>query len=171
MATPKEQLAKLQSRIAKIRENSAEAIRTGVAAIEVTTMAGGLNYLRGRFPKENEDGTVNDEFEVAGVPVNLAVGVLLHGLAFAGAIPQQYGEHAHNLGNGALADYAGQQLFRMGRDSLNEKRKGEGKPALSGGSAGGSAALSGGAMPQFAPPPYNPYAQGFAHQAPAFRNY
>jgi hypothetical protein len=84
--------------VAQIKERAAETMGVAVGALEVSAASFGFGYARGRMAKT--DGT----FTIMGVPPDLLAGVVLHGLGFLGAF-DKYSEHAHNLGNGALAAF------------------------------------------------------------------
>jgi hypothetical protein len=175
MASLKKTYDNLKRRMARIREEGKEHIDTAVSAVEVTGTAAGLAYLRARFPKELSNGQVVDELEVGGIPVSLLGGVGIHALAFLGGVPSEYRFHAHNIANGMLADYSSQIAFKFGRDSLNEARKREQKPALPGGSnQANDSVLSGydyGPGNQHAFGPASMSASPFAYQNQAFQGY
>lgn len=85
--------------VAAIREKAAETMSTAVGALEVSAASFGFGYARGRY------ATTDGQFAIMGVPPDLLAGVVLHGLGFLGAFGPKYDEHAHNLGNGALAAF------------------------------------------------------------------
>ena len=131
----KSKLTRALDRIKDAREKSAQTIKTGVAALETTGAASLMAYLRGRYPTADENGNIKDEFEIGGVPVNLATGVALHLTGFLGIAPKNYQDDAHNLANGCLAEYAVMQMHRVGRTGLNEARAKDNLPAAPTGSS------------------------------------
>jgi hypothetical protein len=80
MANYKEALEKFRSRYARVKEVAEAKMAVGIAAVEVTATAGGLAYLRGRFPTEDEDGNPTDDLTIMGLPLNLLTGISLHAL-------------------------------------------------------------------------------------------
>jgi len=120
--TVKEQLEKLKKSAASIRKAAESKIQVGISLVEVSLTGGGLAYLRGRFPTDDEDGNPTDELSVAGVPVSLAVGLLAHGMGLIGAAGK-YSEHVHNIGTGAITEYATHQLYVMGKKAREESDK------------------------------------------------
>lgn len=115
----KETLEKFKSRIARIKEVGEAKMQVAIAAVEVTATAGALSYARGRYPSKDKDGNLTNEITVMGIPVNLLAGIGLHGLGLVGAAGK-YAEHAHNIGTGALADYAVATLNEMGKKNREE---------------------------------------------------
>jgi hypothetical protein len=85
--------------VASIKEKAAETMGVAVGVLEVSAASFGFGYARGRY------ATTGGEFAIMGVPPDLLAGVVLHGLGFLGAFGAKYDEHAHNLGNGALAAF------------------------------------------------------------------
>lgn len=153
----KEALEKFRSRYARVKEVAEAKMAVGIAAVEVTATAGGFAYLRGRYPTEDEDGNSTDDLTVMGLPLNLLTGISLHALGLVGAAGK-YAEHAHNIGSGALADYASANLFSMGKKNREEAEKEESAaPAVSG-------MPYPNALPS--PAPFSPYMA--AQQAPMY---
>jgi hypothetical protein len=68
--------------------------------IEVIGVAGTMSYLNARHAAAGRQA-----YEVAGVPADLALGVLFSGLALTGYFGD-HAKHAHNVGNGFLCAYA-----------------------------------------------------------------
>jgi len=85
--------------VAKIKEKATETMQVAVGVLEVSASSFGFGYARGRYAAT--DGV----FAIMGVPPDLLAGAVLHGLGFLGAFGAKYNEHAHNLGNGALAAF------------------------------------------------------------------
>ena len=69
-------------------------------AITVIGVAGTMSYMNARHA-----GPGRQAYEVAGVPADLALGVLFSGLAVTGYFGD-HAKHAHNVGNGFLTAYA-----------------------------------------------------------------
>lgn len=78
---------------------------------EVGLSTFGFAYANGAFAAAGKD-----HHEVAGAPTDLASALALHGLAFFGLFGR-YGEHAHNIGTGALAAYLARLGTRLGVDA------------------------------------------------------
>jgi hypothetical protein len=68
--------------------------------IEVIGVAGAMSYMNARHAAAGRQA-----YEVAGVPADLALGVLFSGLALTGYFGD-HAKHAHNVGNGFLCAYA-----------------------------------------------------------------
>lgn len=157
----KETLEKLKTRMTRAREVAEEKMGVAVAAVEVTATAGGLAYLRGRYPSTYKDEETGEEKEssqilVMGLPVNLLLGIGGHGLGLFGAAGK-YSEHVHNISSGALADYASSTLFDMGKKNKETADKESGTAKV----AGYPQAAS---LPSPAPfSPYNPAARMASH--------
>lgn len=95
-----------KARMASMKAKAEEALGEAVATVE-TVGAGFLGaYGRGRF---GEGG----RWEVAGVEATLAAGVILHATGFLGLFGR-YDEHAHNIGNGLLTEYAVTKGYELG---------------------------------------------------------
>jgi hypothetical protein len=69
-------------------------------ALEVVGVAGTMSYLNARHAKPGRQA-----YEVAGVPADLALGLLFSGLAVTGYFGD-HAKHAHNVGNGLFCAYA-----------------------------------------------------------------
>lgn len=69
-------------------------------AITVVGVAGTMSYMNARHAAAGRQA-----YEVAGVPADLALGVLFSGLAITGYFGD-HAKHAHNVGNGFLVAYA-----------------------------------------------------------------
>jgi hypothetical protein len=81
----------------KIVGQLAQTVEVGAGALAMGALNGFYLAKKGAAPA------------IMGVPVDLGVGVLLQGLAFAGLAGKQ-GEHLHNFADGALAAF----LTKMG---------------------------------------------------------
>jgi len=92
----------------RIRKRAEGAIEQGVCALEVGAASFGFGVVQGRT------GGV----KVVGVPLDLGAAVILHLAGFTG-IAGKMADHAHSLGNGALASY----LTSLGRGIGIEMRK------------------------------------------------
>jgi hypothetical protein len=78
-------------------EKTFGAILQGITVIGV---AGTMSYMNARHAAAGRQA-----YEVAGVPADLALGVLFSGLALTGYFGD-HAKHAHNVGNGFLCAYA-----------------------------------------------------------------
>jgi hypothetical protein len=94
--------ARLRARIEKGREKVEETVGAAIGMAEVAGGAGAFGYANQRWGQ-------GGELKVMGLPVDLATGIALNGLAFAG-MAGKYSEHFHNLGNAGLAAYS----YRLG---------------------------------------------------------
>jgi hypothetical protein len=92
-------------RLHTIREKSERVIDDALQVVET----GAASFAAGFA---NEKWGTNGELELVGVPADLLAGVVLSGLAIAGAAGK-YHSHALNLGSGGIAAYA----YRLGASS------------------------------------------------------
>jgi hypothetical protein len=101
-------------------------------AIEVVGVAGTMSYLNSRHAAAGRHA-----YEVAGVPADLALGLLFSGLAtFTGYFGKQ-GEHVNNVGSGFLCAYAcrmGTMWGSVARDAKDHALPGAVRGAFSAGS-------------------------------------
>jgi hypothetical protein len=82
----------------RVREKGDYVVRQLTQTLEVSSAALGMGVLSGRYGALRIPGTP--------VPLDLVIGVALHGLGLAGAVSKQYTDHLHNFGDGVLAAYA-----------------------------------------------------------------
>lgn len=108
-STWKDKAQRAYSRLGKMREKSEEMLGQVLQTTEVVGTGFLFSYLRGRM------GDAEGELDVAGVPVSLGSGLAFHVLGFTGVFGK-YAEHAHNLGDGALVEYAVVQGMRLGAE-------------------------------------------------------
>ena len=69
-------------------------------AVEVVGVAGTMSYMNARHAAPGRQA-----YEVAGVPVDLALGLMFAGLAASGYFGK-HSNHGYNVGNGFLTAYA-----------------------------------------------------------------
>lgn len=69
-------------------------------AVEVVGVAGTMSYMNARHAAAGRQA-----YEVAGVPADLALGLMFAGLAASGYFGK-HSTHGHNVGNGFLTAYA-----------------------------------------------------------------
>src|SRR5271156_2230110 len=69
--------------------------------VEVVGVAGAMSYMNARHA-----ATGRNAYEVAGVPADLALGLLFSGLATFTSYFGKQAEHVHNVGNGFFCAYA-----------------------------------------------------------------
>lgn len=124
----------VQSRLTRVRENMDEQMGHLMQTTEVSLASFGMGLVNGRFV--NEDGSRG--VEVLGVPLDLGAGIGLHAAAFLG-VSRQYGEHLHNLADGALAAY----LTTTGMGVGDRMRKQAAQEGGGGGAASGGYGVSG----------------------------
>lgn len=103
-----------EGKIAKIKEKTEETMGAVLQTAEVLGAGSALSYANGRYG-EPEAGDLLPVWMVpkTKLPVSLAAGAALHLAAFAG-LAGKYGEHAHNLGDGALLSYLAPKAMSMG---------------------------------------------------------
>lgn len=79
-------------RVHSIEKKDKNIKETTFQAVEVSAMALGFGFVRGRW-----------KGDMYGIPVDLAGGVVLHAAGLFGG--PKYANHLHNLGDGALASF------------------------------------------------------------------
>ena len=94
-----------------------EAIKTGL----VVGAVGGMSYVNARYAQPGKGS-----YEVAGVPVDLAGGLLLSALSFADVLGR-YDEFGHALGAGMLGAYAARQGTQYGAEAKIHAASGGGE--------------------------------------------
>lgn len=97
----------LKQRMASWREKGQEQLGHVLQSAEIGATAFGFGFARGKMG--DQDGNL----DVAGMPVSLTAAVVGHGLGFMGVFGK-HSEHAHNLADGALAEYSAVAGMRMG---------------------------------------------------------
>ncbi len=105
-------LANLRARLSKMREKGQETVAQVMQTAEIGGASFGLAYVRGR----NADA--EGDLDVFGVPASLLVAATAHVLGFAG-VAGKFDEHLHNVGDGALAEYAAFVGSKMGSQAAN----------------------------------------------------
>jgi hypothetical protein len=105
-----------RNRLANIREKADETIGHALQAIEVSGVAFGMSYANERFG--------SGEVKVAGLPVDIAGGIALHGLALLGGVSSKYTDHVHNVADGLLATYAVRQGAHLGQQARTSSSTG-----------------------------------------------
>lgn len=106
-----------KARIAKMRERGEEQLGHALQAVEVTGTAFGFGFMRGKMGDENGD------LDIMGIPASMGAFVVGHALGFLGVFGK-HDEHAHNIADGAGAEYAAVAGMRMGaaRSDFSSKR-------------------------------------------------
>jgi hypothetical protein len=118
----------LKARWASWKEKGQEQLGHVLQTAEVGATAFGFGFARGKM------GDAEGNLDIAGMPTSLVAAVGMHGLGFMGVFGK-HSEHAHNIGDGALAEYAAVQGMRMGAarsDSFAGQRRIAGRPRVSG---------------------------------------
>lgn len=92
-----------------------------LAGIEVVGVAGTMSYLNARHAAVGRNA-----YEVAGVPADLALGLLFSGLAITGYFGE-HAKHGHNVGFGFLAAYAARMGTVWGTSSRSAHQALEGR--------------------------------------------
>jgi len=94
------QLQRAKATIANMREQGEETVGMALQTVEVGGTAFGFAYANQRYG--------SGEIKILGLPADLAVGIGLHVVGLFGGVGK-YGDHAHNIADGALASYAARQ--------------------------------------------------------------
>lgn len=95
-----------RNRLRNLREKSEDAVAQGVTSLVTVGSAGLMSYLNVKFGDEDQ------RIKFAGIDADLAAGLGLNALAFAGMFGANSGKSSmatmllHSMGNGALASYA-----------------------------------------------------------------
>lgn len=111
--TKAEAVQKLQyarNMLAKARDEAMRTMSVAKGAVETGGTALLLGYWHGRTAADNPD------FEQFGVPVDLALGIGLHGLGLFG-VAKGFEDDIHAVANGALAHYAARAGMSMGAEA------------------------------------------------------
>lgn len=95
-----------KTRLATVQKKAQGIVGAVVQTTEVTGTAFGFGVINGRWGSP----------EVLGMPVDLLFGAAMHTLAFLDVAE----EHAHNIGDGALASYTASLGAGIGRKMLVE---------------------------------------------------
>jgi hypothetical protein len=95
-----------KTRLANVQKSAQKIVGTVVQTTEVAGTAFGFGVVNGRWGSP----------EILGMPVDLAFGAGMHLLAFLDVAE----EHAHNIGDGALASYTASLGAGIGRKMLVE---------------------------------------------------
>jgi hypothetical protein len=144
LAKARELYERANAKVAKIKEDHSESIGEVIRMTEITTAAMAMGYVNGRF------GGEEGELAIAGIPVDLTLGLVLHGAAFTKIIPDQHRAHGHNLGTGVLAGASYRYLAQIGKKGAQKAQ------ALHPQAYPSPQQLGQGAV---APPPWTPLAQ------------
>lgn len=102
----------IKARVESVKEKAEETMGQVLQTGEIALAAGGFAYANGRYGNL-KGSNPTPEIDVMGVPADVGAAVVLHGMGFAGALGK-YKEHAHNLGDGALASYLTRVGLRLG---------------------------------------------------------
>lgn len=105
----KKALENAKRRAASVKAKAEEAIGTAVRTGETVGGSFLASYARGRM------GDDKGRWLIGSVDADLAGGLALHAVGFV--VDEKYGDHAHALGDGALACYAAHKGFEFGRES------------------------------------------------------
>lgn len=100
-------LSHLGSRFARmsgLKGGGERAFGEVLKTVETVGVAGAMSFVNARYAEAGKPA-----YEVAGVPADLAGGILIGALSLAGYLGK-YDEHGHNISNGLIATYA----VRMG---------------------------------------------------------
>lgn len=109
----KEQYEKLKARVASMKEKGQEALGHVLQTVEVGGTSFAFGFMRGKM------GDQNGDLDVVGVPASLGTGAAMHVLGFLG-IFGKHSEHAHNIGDGAIAEYGAVAGMRLGAEKSDE---------------------------------------------------
>jgi hypothetical protein len=114
------QVARYQAATKRAREKAGEVTEQALQAAETVGTAFGFGVFEGRLQNPAD-------FELAGVPIPLLLGVGAHAAAFLG-VGRNMEPHLHAIGNGALAAH----LNGLGRKMGSEMKTKAGSPKISG---------------------------------------
>ena len=126
----------LKKKVLALREDGEKVAGLAIETAEIGGTALACGYMHYRLGKDGEYG-------MAGVPVDLAIGVL--GMV-GGFVAGKHGDHFKNAGNGALSCYAARLGMKLGAEALAKHNAGGGAGALGAGGAG----FAGGNVANFA---------------------
>jgi hypothetical protein len=107
LAEAKQRYERARSTMAKVKEKTEEAIGQGIQVAEVAGSSFAFGWANAKF------GGPAGEMQLFGIPLDLACGIGLTGVAMMGGFGK-YGEHAVNMGAGAFASYATRAGYEMG---------------------------------------------------------
>lgn len=105
----KKALERARKTAANVKAKAEGAISTAVTSGETVGGAFLTAYARGRM------GGADGRWLVGNVDADLLAGLGLHAIGFI--VEDKYGEHAHAVGNGALACYSTMKGIEFGRES------------------------------------------------------
>jgi hypothetical protein len=108
LETLEKQAVAAKTAVKKAKEQAAHAIQTVVGIAEVNSTAFSFGVINGRFGNP----------ELLGMPLDLGVGIVLHGFAFFDIAS----EHMHNLANGCTASYFSALGVGVGQKMLSENQ-------------------------------------------------
>lgn len=117
-----DRLATAQRRTASVRKQAGAFVESAVRTAEICGVAFALGYFQGK----------KGGWEIMGVPMELALGLVSHAAALAG-IGMGAAEHVRAIGDGSLAAYMTTYGRGMGRESAAK----EAKPSTKGYEVGG----------------------------------
>jgi hypothetical protein len=110
LAHARELAERVQKKMAKFKEESETHIQYGLQGAEVSGTALGLGYANARW------GGPNGAIEVAGLPIDMSLGITMHMISFLGGLGE-YREHGHNVADGAMAAFSYRMGMQLGRES------------------------------------------------------
>jgi hypothetical protein len=122
-------LSPAEKTLERQKEQKKEWFAQGIALVEVGGAAFGFGLLQGR-----RGGM--PEIPYIGLSADLFTGLVLHLVGFMGWAGK-YGDHAHNLGNGAIASWAVNQGALLGEKMRKESESGGAPAAATGLTSGG----------------------------------
>ncbi|MFI4971184.1 MAG: hypothetical protein ACHP7H_00775 [Hyphomicrobiales bacterium] len=120
----KEAYGRMEARLHNLKKKAEKSIEQTLAIVEVNAATFAWGYVNERFGDKTDELGLH-EYKLAGVPVDLGVGLALLGISLFGGLGK-YDEHGLNLGNGSTSAFSyrlGGELGRRSRDG------GSGKPA------------------------------------------
>lgn len=109
---------KLKARMKNMTEKGQEMLGDVLQSAEIGATAFGFGFARGKM------GDQNGDLDVFGVPASAGAAIVGHLLAFSGVFGK-HSEHAHNIADGALAEYTAVVGMRLGAarsDFASQKR-------------------------------------------------
>lgn len=106
----------LKGRMANMAVKAERSIDAALTVVEVGGVGFGMGYINGRYGVLPANATKNTlpEFDVAGVPFDLAGGLALTALSMLGGLGAKYEEHGVRVGAAMLGAYGYRTGYQMG---------------------------------------------------------
>ena len=111
----KEYAERMKSRMASVAKQAERSVDAALTVVEVGGTTFAFGYINGRYGAMPANATANalPEYDIAGVPADLAAGIVLVGVGLMGGAGK-YEEHAVRVGAGAIGAWGYRTGFQMG---------------------------------------------------------